>query len=194
MFCVVAVIAVMRPTVATAGDCDAVENAKLRARIELEHDRAQTWRYAWAIGFGAASIAQAAGTQLVDDRVQRDTLWVGAAKAGIGATSRLILPLRIPLPPPVDPDACADGVKVRAALDVARHNEKVGFWLDHIGGFLVNAAGAVVLTHYANWKAGAISFAMGYPVGLISTYTMPRWAMHATPIEHGAAIGVTVAF
>ncbi len=185
--------AVVEPTLARAGDCDPAAVAKQRSDLEHESHRLQVWRYAWAIGFGAGAIAQGALAEVIDDHDQRAGLWVGAIKSSIGALSRLVLPVRVTVPA-VDPDVCVDGAHLRAALDDARRAERAGFWLNHIGGFLVNAAGTVVLAHYASWKVGLLSFAVGYPIGLASTYTMPRWAWHATPIDHGAAVGVSVAW
>src|SRR4051812_31989393 len=51
---------------------------QLRRRLEREHDRVIRWRYTWAIVLGAGAIAQGIAAPLVNDHVQRDTLYVGA--------------------------------------------------------------------------------------------------------------------
>jgi len=179
---------------AAAADCTA-EATALRARLEHEQHRVSTWRWGWAIGFGAAAVGQASLAPFVGDRVQRDTIWLGAIKSGIGATARVILPVRFDVPAR-DADACVDLAHLHAALEAGGRSERAGFWLDHLGGFAVNAVGALVLAHYTNAKAGLVSFAIGYPVGLASTYTQPRAGWHlwlaptVTPTADGATVGI----
>lgn len=166
--------------------------AAVRDRLALEHARAQKWRYGWAIGFGLAAIAQGVGAPFVSDRAQRDVLYTGAVKAGIGTLARLVLPVRVP-------DATADEPCDQVMRDLAEggRSERNGFWLNHVGGFLVNLGGAVALAHYTNWRTGLVSFAIGYPVGLASTYTMPRWAWHPIlmPTDTGVqTVGLATTF
>jgi hypothetical protein len=134
------------------------------ARLAREHDRAVRWNVAWGIGLGAAAIVQAGAAPLISNREQRDTLIVGAAESAIGAAASLVTPLRVSA-------SCAD-------LDDAGHRERVAFYLDHIGGIVVNGGGALVLAHYTTTANAALAFAIGYSVALVRTYTMPRWAWH----------------
>ena len=60
------------------------------------------------------------------------------------------------------------------------------FWpvLNLFGGLALNVAGAAFLWSRRSLSVGAISFAMSYPVGLLSTYTMPRASWHLWRAEH----------
>ncbi len=134
------------------------------ARLAREHDRAVRWNVAWGIGLGAAALVQAGAAPLIDNREQRDTLIVGAAESAIGAAASLVTPLRVSA-------SCA------ALVDAGRR-ARGAFYLDHVGGIVVNLGGALVLAHYTTTANAAIAFAIGYSVALVRTYTMPRWAWH----------------
>ncbi|MCX5742321.1 MAG: hypothetical protein NT062_07480 [Proteobacteria bacterium] len=186
---------------ARAEPCDP---APLRARLEREAARVSTWRWAWAAGFGVAALGQGIAAAVVDDHDQRETLITSASKAALGLGARLVVPLRIPPLPAAQPDACADLVALRAVVARAGAHERTTFWLNHLGGFAVNAGGAVWLTARTNGKLGLLSFALGFPVGLASTYTMPRWAWHAwrdhdamvvaMPVDGGVITGLAGAW
>jgi hypothetical protein len=133
-------------------------------RLAREHDRAVRWNVAWGIGLGAAAIVQAGAAPLIGNREQRDTLIVGAAESAIGAAASLVTPLRVSA-------NCAD-------LADAGRRERAAFYLDHVGGLVVNLGGALVLAHYTTTGNAALAFAIGYSVALVRTYTMPRWAWH----------------
>jgi hypothetical protein len=162
-----------------------LEAAGLHAHLDEESDRAKRWTTIWAILFGAAVVGQAGlaiaeisptGGEFDDD--DRETLWVGVGKATLAVGSKVILPLRIPVPSRTT-DACADVAALRKALVVAAKREKRSFWLTHIGGTAVNLAGFSILTWRRSFKVGAISFALSYPVGPASAYTQPRGAWKA---------------
>jgi hypothetical protein len=116
------------------------------------------------------------------DHDNTQSLWVGGAKSTLAALGFWVSPLRIGVPPSTG-DACTDRAALRAAAERAADDERRAFWASHIGGLIVNAAGAIVLAETASWKTGLLSFASGYPVGLLSTYTMPRasWARVREP-------------
>jgi hypothetical protein len=101
---------------------------------------------------------------LIGNREQRDTLYVGAAESAIGAAASVVTPLRVSA-------SCAD-------LEDAWRRERGAFYLDHVGGIVVNLGGALVLAHYTTTANAALAFAIGYSVALVRTYTMPRWAWH----------------
>jgi hypothetical protein len=65
-------------------------------------------------------------------------------------------------------------VALRAAAERAARDERQKFWVSHLAGLAVNLGGALVLAERVSWQAGVLSFATGYPIGLLSTYTMPR--------------------
>ena len=61
---------------------------------------------------------------------------------------------------------------------VARKKERGAFYLGHAGALVVNLAGMIVLAERRSLTLGLESFALGYPVGLLSIYTAPRGAWH----------------
>ncbi len=158
--------------------CEA-EAADLRVHLRAERDSAFWWNTGWAIAFGVAAAGQltVALLELTPggefDRDNADTLYVGAAKATIGLASRLVLPLTIPVPVKLD-DPCRDLASLRDALTLAGTRERRSFWLTHLGGTALNLAGAILLGYRRSFEIGALSFAIGYPVGLANAYTQPR--------------------
>lgn len=168
---------------AAAASCEE-EAAELRALLEGEARRARRWNTAWMIGFATASAAQLA-LALTEtnplgafDRDYEEALYVGAAKAGLGTLVRIVLPLRVTVPP-ASGDACADAPALRAALEDAGRRERRGFWFSHIGGTALNLATSALLTYRRSLEVGAISFGIGYSVGLVHVYTQPRRGWHA---------------
>jgi hypothetical protein len=202
-----AVAACVFPVVARAdaGQC-AAEAASLRTVLVRDAGIADRWNLGWRLGFTGAAVLQL-GAAASDEfsRPLTQGLWVNGGKAAIAAGVRWAMPLRVPVPDAVA-DPCADLRALRAAAEVAGQNERVVFWLTHIGGFALNLAGAVVLADRVDWKAGALSFAISYPVGLLHLYTAPRGAWHAwrdsgaswtvgvTPHANGWLVGVAGTF
>lgn len=161
----------------------------LRQRLTREHDRAARWTLGWGLGLGGLAVAQGVAAPFVDDRVQRDTLYVGAVNAAIGAASSLVFPLRIDATP--DGASCAE---VEQAVIAGGTIERSAFYLDHLGGFAVNVGAAVVLAYYTDVKTAALSFAAGYAIALVRTYTSPRWAWHPTiMVAPASTVGAGVA-
>jgi hypothetical protein len=167
---------VPRPAAAqSCGDADA-----LRAELEREARRVSTWNWSWRIGFTALAVGQAAiavSGSVSDDNTRG--LWLGSARSALGALGQWISPLRIEVPPATG-DACADRTALRAAAERAARDERQAFWVSHLGGLAINIGGAAVLAGLTSWRNGLLSFATGYPVGLLSTYTMPRASWHRT--------------
>ncbi|HEY0253512.1 MAG TPA: hypothetical protein VGC41_18390, partial [Kofleriaceae bacterium] len=94
-------------------------------------DRFRTWKYGWAITYGALTVGQVALAAThtnplgpYDDHF-RDTLYVGAIESGLGT-------LGMVLAPELTCDPVADGAKERSL-----------FFAGHIGNFLVNAVGSL---------------------------------------------------
>lgn len=163
--------------------------ALARSGIVIEHDRARAWNIGWGIGLGAAAVAQVVAAPLIGNREQRDTLYVGAAESAIGAASSLVLPLSI------EP-AATDCRDFASEMAPAARRERDAFYLNHIGGLVVNLAGALVLAHYTTVDNAALAFGVGYAVALVRTYTAPRWAWHATVTfdRTHASVGVAASF
>jgi hypothetical protein len=154
-------------------------------RLDAEHHRARVWDLAWAGSFAGLAVVQggliaARWTPLGPfDHDAEAGLWVGAGESVIGAVAHLVMPLRI--------DPCG-------SLEAAAHHEKVAFYLDHLGGLVVSLGGMVLLgTVFGTWKQGLINFAEGYPVSLLSIYTMPRgvWHLVRSPNFTGVALSGT---
>ena len=203
---------------AAACPADAAERAAaLRERLDDERASARRWRWYWAAGFGAASAAQLTGVLLEAtpigeyDAAAAASLKIGAAKSAIGMAARIVAPIRVPRPA-ITGDACADLAAAEAALARAAFSEKRSFWLNHVGGLALQVGGTLYigLSVEDAWGDAAISFGLGWSVGLISTYTQPRglWKMHrarerspggltwqltplAAPRAHGLAISGT---
>lgn len=171
-------------------DC-AEDEARLRREALAEAHRARTWNTAWLVGFGTASLAQLgyAASGIGDDDA-RDVAYVGAAKAGLGALGRLVTPLRVRVPEATG-DACRDRDALAGSLRAARKRERNMFYVNHAGALLVNAAGAVVLAQHHSLGLALSSAAIGYPVGLLAVYTMPRHAWHLSLAPNGVAIART---
>jgi hypothetical protein len=157
--------------------CDPAEAAELRAHLERESHKAHVWNVSWAAIFGGAAIGSlAVGLANPFPKLQTG-LYVSAGKAAIGAGGRLILPLRIPIPPP-NSDVCADIEALRTAVKVAAKREKGNFYLNHVAGILVNGGGALIVWKYGTGGQALLSIAIGYPVGLLSNYLAPRNSWH----------------
>jgi len=167
---------------ARADDCP-TEAAALRAHLQADARQAHRWNVGWGVAYGvvtAGQLALAAGKVKpfgTFDADYEDTLYVGAAKSGIGVLGHLLFPLRIDVPAALA-DPCADRDALRRALAEAGRRERATFWLNHIGSLVVNVAGAVVLAERRSWQVGVESAALGYPVGVLSVYTAPRCAWH----------------
>jgi hypothetical protein len=167
---------------AEPADCQ-VEATALRARLDDDARHAQHWELAWDVVFGATTAGSLALAITHADPIGgnradfEESMYVGAAKSGFGLLAHLVMPLRIDVPA-VAGDACADRAALRAALAEAARRERKAFWLDHLGAFAVNLAGAIVLASRRSWQVGATSAALGYPVGLLSIYTAPRASWH----------------
>ncbi len=180
----VALLGAGRPA---AADCEAI-----RARLAADSTRAHQWNLAWGLGFTGATVLQAAIAVTPISEVQRDAMIVGAAKSGIGMIVHAILPLRI-----ATPTSCAeaDAIQVKAGRD-----ERRLFFLNHLGGLALNLAGAVILSERHSLREGAISFALGWPIGLLHAYTLPRSSWHAVrsitamPYQGGALLTVAGLF
>jgi len=155
----------------------------LRSHLDQAARATFRWNLAWGVLFGGAAVGQVvlAVTETKPfgtfDAAYRDTMYVGAAKATIGMASRIVMPIGVSVPPR-SADRCAELVALRASLMTIAGKERRTFWLTHLGGTALNLAGAVYLWHRHSFSTGAISFAMSYPVGPISAYTLPRKSWH----------------
>ncbi len=160
------------PLRAAGAPCN--DSSALRADLEREATRADRWVLAWRIVYTALAAGElGVAASGVADRDTTRSAWVGGAKSTLGALGFWLSPLRIRVPPATG-DACFDRAALREAAARAADDERDAFWTAHIGGLIVNAAGAIIVGETTSWRAGLLSFATGYPVGLLSAYTMPR--------------------
>jgi len=163
---------------AAAATCEE-EAAELRAIVTDEARRSRRWNTAWAIGFAAASAGQLAlaltrTNPLGEyDRDYEETLYAGVGKAALGTLVRIVLPLRATVPASTG-EPCADVPALRAALADAGRRQRRGFWFSHLGGTALNLATSALLTYRRSLSVGALSFGIGYSVGLAHVYTQPR--------------------
>jgi hypothetical protein len=177
---------------------------RLRAHLEEADRHTSRWNLAWTIVFGTAVAGQMT-LALTEwnplgpfDKKYEDTLYVGASKASLGFLSRVIMPLHVDVPPR-DEDRCVELAALRKATTKLAKKERQTFFMTHIGGMVLNLTGVAVLWARNDFKTGAISFAIAYPVGITSAYTLPRaswrlwrseaanWNVTPTP-EGGAAL------
>lgn len=169
---------------ARAADAEPCGDASaLRADLQQEAIHADRWNLAWRIGFTASAVGQfAAAASGAFGRDRAAVLWVGGVKSSLGAIVRWILPLQIDVPAATS-DACGDRTALRAVAERVAGDERRVFWLSHLGGLAVNLGGTLLIAQRVSWQAGLLSFAVSYPVGLLSTYTMPRasWARIREP-------------
>jgi len=213
-----ALVLVVFAVTAGAGDAvacppDAAERAAaLRERLDAERARAARWRLGWGIGFGVAAIGQGAlvlaeYTPLGDyDEAAEASLIAGTAKSLVGMGARVIRPVKVPRPK-VTGDPCTDLAAAEDAFARAATSEKRSFWLNHLGGLALQIGGSLYIGLSVDdaWGDAMISFALGYAVGVTSTYMQPRgaWREHrrapeartwhvaplVTPHGRGLAIG-----
>ena len=163
-------------------DC-ARDAEALRAHLLEASHAARTWNLAWAIAFGGAAAIQVtlAAAEVNPfgkfTAAYQDTLYVGAAKASVGAAARLVMPLRVDVPA-ANSDRCAELAALRGSLTAIAKKERQTFWLTHLGGLALNLSGAFLLWHRRTLAVGATSFAISFPIGPLSAYTLPRASWH----------------
>jgi hypothetical protein len=155
------------------------EAADLRRQLQAESHRAEVWNTAWALGFAGSAIGQLGLLEAevnplgpFDDRF-RDAMYVGMLKSSLGMASRVVLPLRIAVPPRVD-DPCDDVRALRHAIQIVGRKERRSVWLTLIGGTAVNLAGSIFLWARHDFTTGATSFLTAIPVTPLLAWTQPR--------------------
>jgi hypothetical protein len=175
---VMMLVVAVRPAYASepSPSCDE-QAAELRDALTRESHRAEVWNSVWRWSFTGAAVATAAVGYWDPVHEWQAGLYVSAGKASIGALARWILPLHIHVPPPTQ-DACADLAALHAEIKRIAKKEKGLFITGHIGGFLLNAVGGYIVYHYSGLGQAALSVGVGYPIGLLSNYTMPRASWH----------------
>ncbi len=164
-----------------ACEAAAAEAQQIQGLLERESRRARTWNLGWGLGYGGLAVGQVAAVLAVPvDPKTQASLYVGAAQSALGSLGLAVAPLQVAPTQAPTGDGCADREAARAALAVTAQNERRTFFANHLGGLVVGLAGAVILAiPYEARAEGIESFALGYPVSLVSIYTQPRAAWHA---------------
>src|SRR4051794_18504128 len=132
--------------------CRGTAAAQPPCALDLEAHRAERWDTTWGLLLSSGAIVQGAValTPQVDDATRRAAA-VGASESLIGAMGVWLVPLRI------DP---------HGTCEQAAAVERRTFWMLHVGNLVVNAGGGIALAQMTDWSRGAVSFALGYAVGL----------------------------
>lgn len=162
---------------AAAQDCDPHEAAELRAHLTHAAHNAKLWNSVWAWTFTASTVGSLAFAISDLEPEYTNGAYVSAGKSAIAALARWVTPLSIDVPAPAA-DTCADVAALRAQVAAAGKKERGMFYLGHAGGIVLNAAGFFLIWKYADIHQAILSVAIGYPVGLLSNYTMPRGTWH----------------
>jgi hypothetical protein len=180
---------------AQANDCDPAEAAELREHLTVQQGKANTWNTVWRWTFTGAAVATAVVGAIdpVPDAELQHGLYGSAGKATIGALARWFMPLRIHVPDPMT-DVCADIAQLRKEVRRVGNKERALFWTGHIGGILVNLGGAAYVYYYDGTTRALLSIAFGYPVGVLSNYTMPRgtWKLYRSRADSWRVTNVGV--
>jgi hypothetical protein len=133
----------------------------------------------------------------------KQSLYVGGAESTLAALGAWTSPLKIHVPPTTG-DACTDLFVLRGVAERAAADERRTFWVAHISGLVINAAGGLIVAERTSWQNGVLSFGSGFAVGLINAYTMPRaswrrtreatWTAHVTVTGERYALVINGAF
>jgi hypothetical protein len=187
-----------------AQECAPDEAEALRAHLAAQQVSAKNWNQVWRYTFTTVAVGAFAFGVANPFPDARDNIWVTAGKSTLGALSRWLLPLRVELPPKTT-DVCADIAALRASIESTAKQERRLFWLHHLGSAVVNAAGAVILAVRGNSLSEILlTTALGYAVGMVATYTMPRatwrfwrehpWSAAYVPQSGGGIVAVGMTF
>jgi len=175
-------------SVAARAEPCATEARYLHNVLVRDRDDADTWNLEWRIGLTVATVGNTAVALTPSlSTSTRTASAIGAVQSALGALGQWVMPLRIDVPE-LTGDACADAKVLRLAAQRAGRQQRTNFWLGHAGAIVVNAVGSIILAERTSWQNGAISFGIGYPIGLLHIYSMPRGSWHASITPSGVAI------
>ena len=162
---------------AYAADCDPAEAVALREHLVAQRHKASAWNLAWRVSFTVAAVGSGAVALADPFPALKIGLYASGGKSALGALARWFMPLRIHVPEATG-DACADLAMLRTEIRKVAKAERSMFWLGHVGGLLVNLGGAAYIWKYDTGGKALLSIAVGYPIGLLANYTMPRGTWH----------------
>ena len=192
------------PRAANAADgCDPVQTERIVRALSNEAIAADQWGVTWASIFGAAAVVQAGfavgSFNPLGPNADRSDLanYIGASKAMIGFLARTVTPLRVQTVSAAQlaaaPNDCARAQLAYAALRKTAQREKRAFFLSHSGGIALHLVGSAILLSNDATREAIVSFAIGYPVGLLHNYLMPRTSWHLSNKVQAPRITWTIA-
>jgi len=175
------------------------EEVAIDDAVTADAMRAPDWNFWWSFGFVAAAV----GVIVVGDVVRPDWisertrvgLHVTAAKATVGALGRSLFQLDVGYERRcLDERRQPPGMQ-RALVARAARAERKTFWMSLAGGLTLNTAGLLYLgLARDDWRTGAITFASGTVVSVLTLWSLPHraWSQHrklgVVPIRGGLAI------
>jgi hypothetical protein len=157
-------------------------------RLHDDAARARIWAWTWRAGYSAVTIVEAARASVEQNTDSRAADIVGAVSSFIGVAANVILPLKVigdqrwwskHYARSRSDDPCA--LLNTAELLLIRDAESEAFGvgpLVHVGNFVINIAGGLVLgLAYNQWAAFAYTSLVGIGVGEIQVATQPTDAV-----------------
>jgi hypothetical protein len=160
-------------------DATGARLAEIERVLDAEQGPARTWWWTWTVGFAVAAVGGVALSQVVDDPSLSDGFAVGAAGAGIGFVSMLVIPF--PAKHAADDVRALEGdrgARLDAAeailADAANREAFAEGWLAHLGGLAVGSGLAMFLWKVRGRPDAALrNFAMSLAVGQAKIHTQP---------------------
>jgi hypothetical protein len=160
----------------------------LDRRMAIDARNERIWSGVWGGLYGGVIIVQSALAATEEDTGQRAENIVGAAASAIGAGAILILPPSLERDQSwwVKHEARAPEADICARLALAEHlmikgaaSEEFGIGpLTHIGNFVINIAGGLVLgLGFNRWGAFGYVSLVGIAVGEVQVITQPTGAI-----------------
>lgn len=183
--------------------CDPQQTERIVRALANEAVAADQWGVTWASIFGAAAVVQAGfavgSFNPLGPNADRSDLanYIGASKAMIGFLARTVTPLRVQTVSATQlaaaPNDCARAQLAYAALRKTAQREKRAFFLSHSGGIALHLVGSAILLSNDATREAIVSFAIGYPVGLLHNYLMPRTSWHLSKKVQAPRVTWTIA-
>ncbi len=155
----------------------------LRRELSAAAHKARIWNYTWIAIYAAGTVGEL-GLTALDSPDARIDSWVAGAAAFLGFGAQIIVPpkvirddkwleARITRLPNADP--CAHLADAERILERdADADEKAEGPLLHVGNFLVNIAGGIIIGMVGNrWSSALIQIFVGSIIGEVTNVTHP---------------------
>jgi hypothetical protein len=160
--------------------------AQIVKLLDDQKAQADRWDLTWSMIYGASAIVQT-GFAVSDvnplgpeSEYTSMASFIGAGKATIAFLARTATPLRVTTVSKGQLDAAGnDCVRRNVAVNALRataRREQRSFYVSHIGGLALHGAGSAILLAHGAKREAISSFVIGYLVGVLNIYLMPRWS------------------